>query len=261
MAHGLPDGFSLTGKVALVTGAGAPVGRAIALALAEAGAAVGVAPWLGKPAEEDAVRTTAEQIEGMGRRTLALVGRATDPAAVEGMIGELAARLGGLDIVVCYPDAPFAKPFVEVTDMEWRHLVEGNLTGAFVTLRAAGRALLRRGGGRIITVLSMLGVRGMPHMAAYGAVQGGLVQLVKALGLEWVRQGIRVNGIGLGWFNGDPSLAHDPAQTQQLLRYVPMGRTGQPDDVGVVAVYLASDASTYMVGQTIFIDGGVLAHA
>lgn len=261
MANGLPDGFSLAGKVALVTGAGAPVGRAIALALAEAGAAVGVAPWLGKPVEGNAVRETATAVEALGRKALALTGRATDPGDVEGMLRDVAAQLGRLDIVVCYPDVPFAKPFVEVTDAEWRQLVEGNLTGAFVTLRAAGRALLKQGRGRIITVLSMLGVRGMPHMAAYGAAQAGLVQLVKALGLEWVRQGIRVNGIGLGWFDGDPTLAHDPAQTQQLLRYVPMGRTGHPDDVGAVTVYLASDASTYMVGQTIFIDGGVLAHA
>lgn len=261
MANNLPNGFDLTGKVALVTGAGAPVGRAIALALAEAGASVAVAPWLGKLAEGDAVQKTAAEVEGLGRKALALAGRATHPGDVEAMFRDVAARLGRLDIVVCYPDVPFAKPFVEVTDSEWRQLVEGNLTGAFVTLRAAGRALLKQGSGRIITVLSMLGVRGMPHMAAYGAVHSGLLQLVKALGLEWVRQGIRVNGIGLGWFNGDPALAHDPAQTQQLLRYVPMGRTGQPDDVGAVAVYLASDASTYMVGQTIFIDGGVLAHA
>ncbi|MFH1140281.1 MAG: SDR family oxidoreductase, partial [Chloroflexota bacterium] len=111
-------------------------------------------------------------------------------------------------------------------------------------------------------VTSMLGDRGLPNAAAYCAAKGGVVQLTKAAALEWARRGINVNGIGLGWMEGDPMAQdNDPEMQTRLTRYLPIHRLGQPEEIGALAVYLASDSSDYMTGHTIFVDGGVMSHS
>jgi NAD(P)-dependent dehydrogenase (short-subunit alcohol dehydrogenase family) len=223
------DGFDLTGKRALVVGAETRAGRAIAAALAEAGARLTLAD-------------TADTGDDLVR------------AAVD--------DLGGLDVVVSCADARLAVPFEEMTDEDWDHLIEVNLTGPVHLLRAAARAMIASGGpGRLIQVVSMLGERGVPNTAAYGATQAALLQLIRTLSLEWARKNIRINGIGLGWIEGDPMLDGAGAATDRLLRYLPTKRFGRPDEIGAIAVYLASDRADMMTGQTLWVDGAAMSHA
>ena len=133
-----------------------------------------------------------------------------------------------------------------------------NLTGVFHALKHVGRHMLDNRGGRIVTVTSALGERGLPNAAAYCAAKGGVAQLIKAAALEWAPSGVYVNGIGLGWMEGDPMATSDPELHDRLLRFVPMHRLGRPDEVGALAVYLASDDCGFITGHTIFIEGGVM---
>jgi NAD(P)-dependent dehydrogenase (short-subunit alcohol dehydrogenase family) len=223
------DGFDLTGKRALVVGAETRAGRAIAAALSEAGA-----------------RLTLADITDTGDDIVR--------AAVD--------DLGGLDVVVNCADARLAGLFEDLSDEDWDLLLEVNLTGPVKLFRAASRAMIAGGGpGRIIQVVSMLGERGVPNTAAYGATQSALLQLIKTLSLEWARKNIRINGIGLGWIEGDPMLAGAGAATERLLRYLPTKRFGRPDEIGAIAVYLASDRADMMTGQTLWVDGAAMSHA
>ena len=167
-------------------------------------------------------------------------------------------ELGGLDIVVNAADLRIAGRFEQLSDLDWDRLVAVNLTWPVRLFRAAGRSMKAQGGGRLIQVVSMLGERGVPNTAAYGTTQAGLLQLIKTLSLEWARSSIRINGIGLGWLEGDPLLGDNP---DRLLRYLPTKRLGKPDEVGAIAVYLASDAADLMTGQTFWVDGAVMSHA
>ena len=251
------EGFDLSGKRALVAGSGSPVGRTIVSALNEAGALV-------------AVSTTSDPDVDL-----------TAGGAI-GLVREVVGDMGGLDVFVNCGDLRLAQPFEELTDAEWERLVLINLTQPIRLLRAAGRAMLAQGGGRIIQLVSMPGKRGVPNSAAYGACQAGLIQVVRTLALEWARRNVRVNGIGLGWFEGDPLVGESPllgtsphpspipegegagvraSPGDQLVRYLPMRRLGRAEEVGALAVYLASDAADMMTGQTVWLDGAALAHA
>lgn len=249
------DGFDLTGKRALVVGAETRVGRAIAGALAEAGARLALA--------------SSADLHGSGDDTLLSsngsasdLGRDSEHLTISGTADDLVRvtieELGGLDIVANAADLKVAGPFEQLSDAAWDRLLAVNLTGPVRLFRAAGREMQARGGGKLIQVVSMLGERGVPNTAAYGATQSGLLQLIKTLSLEWARSGIRINGIGLGWLEGDPMLGEAP---DRLLRYLPTRRLGRPDEVGAIAVYLASDDSDLMTGQTFWVDGAVMSHA
>lgn len=223
------DGFDLSGKRALVVGAESAVGRAIAAAFAEAGARLTLGD--GDSSGEDLVRVALTE-------------------------------MGGLDIVVNCADARLAGPFESLSDAEWDRLVEVNLTGPVKLFRAAGREMIARGiSGRLIQVVSMLGERGVPNTAAYGATQSALLQLIRTLSLEWARKNIRINGIGLGWLEGDPLLSGPGLNVAGLLRYLPTKRLGRADETGAIAVYLASDRADMMTGQTFWVDGAVMSHA
>jgi NAD(P)-dependent dehydrogenase (short-subunit alcohol dehydrogenase family) len=241
------DGFSLSGKRALVVGAETRVGRVVAAALAEAGARLALAstPDLHGDAAQSAHSPN-------GSEHLTISGSPDD------LVRSTIAELGGLDIVANCADLKLAGPFEELSDEAWDQLVAVNLTGPVRLFRAAGREMKATGGGKLIQVVSMLGERGVPNTAAYGTTQAGLLQLIKTLSLEWARSSIRVNGIGLGWLEGDPMLGESP---DRLLRYLPTRRLGRPDEVGAVAVYLASDDSDLMTGQTFWVDGAVMSHA
>jgi len=249
------DGFNLTGKRALVGGAETPAGRAIAGGLAEAGARLALASGLGygegqpKPALPS------------GNGLSGAVGL-TDSGSETDLVRAAVAELGGLDILVNASDLRQAGPFEELTDTDLDRLVTANLTGPIRLIRAAGRAMLAEGkGGRIIQVVSMLAERGVPHTATYGATQAGLLAIIKSLSLEWARQGIRVNSIGLGWMERDPLLEAAGASSDRLLRYLPTRRFGRADEVGAIAIYLASDQADMMTGQTLWVDGAVMSHA
>ncbi len=238
------EGFELTGKRALVVGDDGGVARAIAEALTAAGATVyraGTRPH-GPLTGEDTVR------EGL-------------------------AQLGGLDVVVSCLGRPLGARFEELSEAVWDRLIEENLSAPIRLIRAAGRHMLGQGAGRIIQVVSLVGERGVPNTAAYAACQAGLIQLVNVLALEWAREHVRINAIGLGWMEGDP-LVSSPhpsplpegegavvSADERLLRYLPTRRLGRADEVGAVAVYLASDAADMMTGQVLWVDGAILSHA
>jgi NAD(P)-dependent dehydrogenase (short-subunit alcohol dehydrogenase family) len=249
------DGFNLTGKRALVVGAETPAGRAIAGGLAEAGAKLALASGLGygEGQSKPALPSGNGLSDAVGL---------TDSGSESDLIREAVAELGGLDILANAGDTRQAGPFEELADGDLDRLISANLTGPIRLIRAAGRAMLADGkGGRIIQVASMLGERGVPHTATYGATQAGLLALIKSLSLEWARQGIRVNGIGLGWMERDPLLEAAGASADRLLRYLPTKRLGRASEVGAIAVYLASDQADMMTGQTLWVDGAVMSHA
>jgi NAD(P)-dependent dehydrogenase (short-subunit alcohol dehydrogenase family) len=249
------DRFSLDGKVAIVTGAGRGLGQTMALSLAQAGAAVAVVART-----EEEVQKTAGAIGKLGKMGLAMPVDVTDSAAVDQLVERVASELGSVDILVNNAGGEFglSKEATELSDGEWGQLLGVNLTGAFYCIRAAGRLMLKRRWGRVINVACIYGVRGSVYHAAYAAAKGGLMQLSQALALEWATYGVTVNALGIGWFEGQPSAPRTSEVKEQLERAIPVRRLGLPTDVESVLIYLASDASRYLTGQNIWLDGGIL---
>ena len=251
--------FSLAERNALVLGASSAIGRAAACALAEAGAEVAVGSTLATPREQQAVYACRDAIQSQGRKSLAQALDAASEADVHALVDQTVSELGTLDILVNAHDLPFAKPLRDISSQEWRRVLEVNLTGVYLACRAAAEPMLAQHSGRIINIVSLLGERGIINGSAYCAAQGGVLNLTRALALEWARSGITVNAIGAGWTEG-MGLLKDPAVQEQLRRYLPQKRLAQPSEVGEAAVYLASDMAGFMTGQTVWIEGGALSH-
>ena len=251
--------FSLAGKVALVIGGSNPLGRAAAVSLAEAGADVGVGTTTRSGREEVAANSCANEVWALNRQGFAQTIDAADEADVDTLVERATAELGRLDILVNAPDLHFAKPLTETVIEEWRRVVDVNLTGVFLACRAAGREMLKQGSGRIVNISSVLGERGMANGSPYCAAQAGVLNLPRALALEWARAGVTVNAVGAGWIDGGGFLT-DENLKRQLERYLPYKRLAQPDEIGGAVVYLASDAAAYLTGQVVWIEGGALSH-
>ncbi len=251
--------FSLQGKSALVIGASRPVGRAVALSLAEAGADVAVSTTTPSRREDLAANSCANEVWALNRKGFAATIDAASESGVRSLVDRAVSELGRLDVLVNAHDLPFAKPLPEVTPNEWRRVLDVNLTGVYLACRAAAVPMLSQGKGRIINVVSLLAERGMVNGAAYCAAQAGVMNLNRALALEWARSGITVNAIGAGWTEGMAFLADEDAR-RQLERYLPGKRLARPEEIAGVAVYLASDAAEYLTGQVVWIEGGALSH-
>jgi NAD(P)-dependent dehydrogenase (short-subunit alcohol dehydrogenase family) len=148
---------------------------------------------------------------------------------------------------------------VEISLAEWRRVIDVNLTGVFLACHAAGREMLKQQSGRIVNISSVLAERGMANGSAYCAAQAGVLNMTRALALEWARTGVTVNAVGAGWIDAGGFLA-DENMRRQLERYLPYKRLAQPDEISGAVLYLASDAAAYLTGQVIWIEGGALSH-
>lgn len=247
------DALRLDGRAAIVTGASRGLGRAMALALAGAGADVALAARSVAELEE-----TARAIEKLGRRALVVPTDVTVYSQVEALVERTAQTLGRLDIVVNNSGIAMVIPMAEMPPEDFRRTVEVNLVGVFNGCRAAAARLIAQKSGKIINVASVVGALGLPGYAAYSASKGGVIALTRTLGVEWARYNIQVNAMAPGWFVTDMnSRAFDDAKLRErLLRDVPARRTGRIEEIGPLVVYLASPASDFMTGQTVFLDGG-----
>lgn len=243
----------LAGKVAVVTGASRGLGRAMATALAEAGAHVALAAR-SKPDLEQ----TARLVEAAGGRALVVPTDVTSAADAEALVAQTVAELGRLDVVVNNSGVAKVKPLVDWTPDEWRALVDVNLLGVLAVCRAAGPHLIAQRAGKVINVASMLAAVGLSGYTVYSATKGAIVAFTRTLGVEWARHNVQVNAIAPGWFDTDMSAPAwaDPKVGERLVRDIPMRRIGRPGEIGPLAVYLASAASDFMTGQTIYLDGG-----
>ena len=242
--------FDLSGQKALVTGGSGALGRALAEALIEAGAAVALA------GTSDRTQAVAAD---MG--ALSLQADLADRDALQRMFAEALERLGGLDLLVaCHGMTTRHKAEAFPLD-EWDKILEVNLTSVFELCQLAGRHLLAQGHGKIITVASMLSFSGGFTVPAYAASKGGVAQLTKALANEWAARGVNVNAIAPGYFDTPLSagVKNDPVRNRQVLERIPAGRWGQPADLKGAVVFLASRASDYVHGIVLPVDGGWLS--
>jgi 2-deoxy-D-gluconate 3-dehydrogenase len=239
--------------VAVVTGASRGLGRAIACALGAAGAAVVGA---GRAAAE--LDETAHLIERAGGRALAVITDVTSYEAVDALMTRAVRELGRLDIVVNNSGVAKVAPLAEMCPEDWHAMLAVNLTGTFYGCRAAAPHLIGQRSGKVINVASVLGGVGLPGYTVYGATKGGVIALTRTLGVEWARHNIQVNAIAPGWFATDMTneAFADPRINERLTRDIPARRIGRAEEIGPLAVYLASSASDFMTGQTLFLDGG-----
>jgi NAD(P)-dependent dehydrogenase (short-subunit alcohol dehydrogenase family) len=246
--------FSLNGKTALVAGDSRFWSKYVAAALAEAGADVAVAA-----SSSQRLKEAADEAERLGRKIVTIPTDMTDPSQVNKMVGQAVTDLGKIDILVNATDLEFAKPFLEITRAEWQQVMDTNLNSIFYSCQSVAKHMLSTGKGRIVNIISCLAERGLSHGSAYCVSMGGVLQLTRALALEWAREGITVNAIGTGCFaETDRTGALDE---DRLLRYLPLKRYGHPSEVGSMVVYLASDTTDFVTGQFFYADGGLMAHA
>ena len=247
--------FNLTGRIALVTGGSRGLGEEMAEGLAEAGAALMLLAR-----REQWLTPTVERFRGLGFRCEGTICNVADPAAVKAAVALTMEHYGQLDILINNAGVTWGAPAEDMPVDKWREVLDVDLTGAFLVSQSAGREMLRRESGSIINVASVAGLRAMPeslHASAYSAAKGGLMALTRELASKWARRGIRVNAIAPGFFPSRMTERVLANLQPELDRRIPMGRVGHAGELKGVAVFLASDASAYMTGQTLVVDGGL----
>ena len=256
------DRMRLDGKTALVTGGSQGLGLGMATALAEAGADVAIVAR-----REDRLRAAARQVGATGRRVLALPADLADLDATREVVDTVVGEFGRLDILVTAAAAQVRKPILEVTPADWDYLVAVNLRSVYFICQQAARQMIAQspaedGGkrGKIINIASLTAATAWPNVSIYGMTKGGVVQMTKAMALEWAPLGICVNAIGPGSFHTEltDALYSDPARGAAIVNRIPLGRPGVADDLSGAVVYLASPASDYVTGQVLWVDGGWL---
>ncbi len=250
MTSGAP-GADLRRKVAWVTGAGRGIGRAIAQGLAAAEARLVLTSRTA--AELQQVREALP-----GAEVVIEPGSVASAADVRRIVDRTLRRFGRLDVLVhCAGISPIFKPSESVEDEEWLEIIDTNLTGTFYCCREAARAMLRQGKGSIVAVSSVHGSVGLERLAAYAASKGGVEMLTRTLAVEWARRGVRVNALAPGYIRTALSEPLLGSRWEERIRAaVPMGRFGMCEELVGAALFLASDASAYVTGTTLFVDGG-----
>ena len=246
------DQFKLDGRVALVTGASAGLGQAIAIALAQAGADVACH---GNSRAPDA---TCTEVSRAGRTALAVTGDLADSDTPGKLIDATRERFGRIDILVNNAGTIRRAPAVDYSEADWATVIQVNLSAVFRLSQLAGRQMIEQGRGKIINIASLLSFQGGITVPAYAASKGGVAQLTKALANEWAGKGINVNAIAPGYMRTDntKALQQDETRNRQILERIPAGRWGEPSDLAGAAVFLASPASDYINGEVLVVDGG-----
>lgn len=248
--------FDLAGKVALVTGASSGIGRALATTLAQAGASVVLAARRG-----DELAVAADAIRVAGGRAATVAVDLADRGALRAAATTVAKAFGAPDIVVNAAGINVRKPMLEVADEDWDRTIALNLTAPFFLVQALAPAMIGRGWGRIINIASLQSVRAFADSAPYGASKGGIMQLTRAQAEALSRHGVTANAIAPGFFKTPltaPVFA-DAARAQAMASRTMVGRNGELDDLAGTLLFLASHASAYVTGQTLFVDGGFSA--
>jgi 2-deoxy-D-gluconate 3-dehydrogenase len=252
----IPDCFSLKGKNALVTGSRAGLGAGMAIGLAQAGANVVVNGPI-----EDGIEEVCQAVRAAGRKAVPSLTDVSDPQSCADLVALTVRELGSIDILINNAGIIRRSPAVDYPAQDWAQVIEINLNAVFRLCQLAGREMLARGSGKIINIASLLAFQGGVFVPAYAASKGAVAQLTKALANEWAPKGINVNAIAPGYMATDntAALRADPVRSKAILERIPAGRWGTPEDLAAVAVFLASEASNYLHGHVLVVDGGWMA--
>ena len=240
----------------MVTGGGTGLGRAMAHALAEAGADVVLAARRKEKLEE-----AAEEIRALGRTARVVACDLTEPDAIREAARESEDALGSIDVLVNNSGVSGEGWATDLPLERWNRVLETNLRGAFLMSQAVAPGMIERGGGSVVNVASVAGFIGVKMLSAYSASKGGLIQLTKTLALEWAKTGVRVNALAPGYFLTDinSKFFESEAGERLIKAHIPMGRVGRPEELKGAILFLASDASSFMTGSTLVVDGGQYA--
>ncbi|MBW1997554.1 MAG: glucose 1-dehydrogenase [Deltaproteobacteria bacterium] len=253
------SGDVLKGKLSIVTGGGRGLGRFMALALARAGSDVVLTARSDKE-----IGLVAQEISGLGRNALPLRADITKVEDVALMVERVKSEFRAVDILVnnAGQNASYAhQRFEDIPDTEWREMIETNVNGVFLVTKFVGAIMLQQGKGSVVNIASSFGVKAIPTRICYSVSKAAVIQMTRSLAVEWASRGVRVNCIAPGSFDLFPD-SRDEAylgMNEERKRRVPMGRLGRPEELGPLLVYLASDASDYVTGEVVFIDGGLAA--
>jgi gluconate 5-dehydrogenase len=248
------DRFDLSGKVAVVTGSSRGIGRGLAVALAEQGADLVVTSRSRGDCDD-----TAETVRALGRRALVMCSDVTDLASIEELARAAEAEFGRIDILVNNAGTAFMKPAEELTEQDWDRVMDVDLKGVFLCSITFGKRMIPRSSGKIINVASILGLVGDRMLLPYCVAKGGVVQMTRALAVEWAKYNIQVNAICPGYVMtamNERTLTTNQGVYDHIIGKTPMRRLGTIDELVGAAVFLASDASSYVTGQTLVVDGG-----
>jgi gluconate 5-dehydrogenase len=247
--------FDLTDKTAIVTGGGKGIGFQMAEGLAEAGANVVLCARQAERCEQ-----AAAELERLGVRTLGLGCDVRDPEQVQAVVARTVGDFGVVDILVNNAGTVWGAPPEDMPLEGWQKVVDVNLTGVFLFSQAAGRAMIDGSGGAIVNIASVAGLHGSPpeitNTVVYHATKGGVIAFTRDLAYKWARNGIRVNAIAPGWFPSDMANFVLDRMGEELKQHIPLGRFGGSSDLKGPVVFLASDASAYVTGHTLVVDGG-----
>ena len=243
----------LEGRVALVTGGARGIGRAIALLFAKEGADIAVADVNIEQAE-----ITAKEIESLGRKALALQLDITVYPKVEEAVNKILDKLGKVDILVNNAGITKDNLLLRMSENEWDAVLNVNLKGTFNCIKAVSRPMIKQRSGKIVNIASIIGIIGNPGQANYSASKAGIIALTKTTAKELASRNISVNAVAPGFIQTDMTAKLSEELKQKMLAAIPMGKLGSPEDVAQVSLFLASDESSYITGQTIVVDGGMV---
>lgn len=248
--------LDLTGRVAVVIGGTSGIGRAIAHGMADAGADV-----VCTSRRIEQVDVAANEIEAKGRRTIRIASDVSDRVTLENLLGECVTTFGKVDILVNSAGRTKREPTLDLDDETWNAILETNLTGTLRTCQVFGRHMIENGYGRIINIASLSTFVSLFEVAAYSASKAAVASLTKSLAIEWAKHGVNVNAIAPGVFRTalNEKLLDETPRGQEFLTRTPMGRFGDVAELAGAAIFLASDAASYVTGEVLVVDGGFLA--